>query len=389
VTATSPARVLHSSPVLATRHTRAIAVVVGLLGSVVALAAPASASSIASDLLRAPAPAPPGTYVVKAGDSLGGIARRLQVPLADLLAANGLDLTSVIHPGDVLTVPVPPDPNVSTTAAPLSYVVVAGDSIFGLAKKLGVTVPALLATNSLTMTSVLRPGQSLVIPEGGRRPDSAPVTPPATAAPPAAPTSPAPTTPAAAPTTPYIVVNGDFLAGIARTHGVTLGALLAANELKVSSVIVPGMVLDIPPATLPLPEAPITPSSTLATKTDALITFLRAQVGKPYAFNAAGPDKYDCSGLVVAAYDLVGIGLPHQSLMQSTRGTAVDFLTQPLLPGDLVFQFSSASPNVIGHVGIVIDGSHWIQAAGSGVPVSIGWLPPKGKIQAVRRILQP
>jgi cell wall-associated NlpC family hydrolase len=120
-----------------------------------------------------------------------------------------------------------------------------------------------------------------------------------------------------------------------------------------------------------------------------VITFLQAQVGKPYEFNADGPETYDCSGLVSAAYEQIGISLPHQSLLQSTKGTAVDWLTQPLLPGDLVFMYSTANPTVISHVGIVFDSGRWIQAAGSGTPVRIGPLPNAAKIRAVRRIVQP
>jgi len=352
--------------------TRPSIVALGLLLPIAMLPAAAFAAP------APPPPAPPGAYVVKDGDSLGGIARRLHVTIDDLLAANGLQLTSVIHPGDQLIVPGAAAPAVTAAAAPLVYVVVAGDSLFGVSRKLGVTLGALLASNGLTVTSVINPGQSLAVPDGGHLPEVAPAT----------------TTPAAGaassttPTHPYTVLTGDYLAGIARKNGVTLPALLAANNLQIASVIVPGMVLQLPPATLPLPGAAAGTAAGGAAPVDVVIAFLRAQVGKPYAFNTAGPDTYDCSGLVVAAFDQVGIDLPHQSLMQSTRGTAVDFRNQPLLPGDLVFQFSSSTPNVIGHVGIVIDASHWIQAAGSGVPVSIGWLPPVSKIQAVRRVLQ-
>jgi len=368
----------------------AVLVTLGLFGPVALFSASASAAPLARERATAPTPptAPaslPPSYVVKTGDSLGGIARRLQVVLQDLLDANDLTITSVIHPGDVLVVPgaVPAPP-----PAPLKYVVVANDSIFGVAKKLGVAVPALLAANSLTLTSTLIIGRSLVVPDGGHLPVVA-LAAPTTTVPAAPPTTNAPPAPAAG-STRYTVLNGDYLAGIARKNGVTLPALLAANQITASSVIVPGQVLTVPPATLPIPGATTTTSAAPgASPIDTVITFLRAQVGKPYVFNAAGPDAFDCSGLVTAAYDLIGISLPHQSLLQSTKGIAVDWRTQDLQPGDLVFQFSSATPNVIGHVGIVIDATHWIQAAGTGIPVRIGPIPADDKIQSVRRIVQP
>ena len=43
------------------------------------------------------------------------------------------------------------------------------------------------------------------------------------------------------------------------------------------------------------------------------IAFARAQLGKPYLYAAAGPNSYDCSGLVMAAYGFAGVRLPHYS----------------------------------------------------------------------------
>jgi cell wall-associated NlpC family hydrolase len=119
-----------------------------------------------------------------------------------------------------------------------------------------------------------------------------------------------------------------------------------------------------------------------------LLSYLQAQVGKPYQFNAEGPDAFDCSGLVTAAYRQIKISLPHQSLVQSTYGKAVDWKTEPIKAGDLVFMYSSASPGVIGHVGVAVDSKTWIQSARTGTPVRFSAMPSLEKIQAVRRIVQ-
>ena len=58
---------------------------------------------VATPALAAPASA--STYTVVSGDTLYGIARKLGVSLNALLAANGMSATSTIHPGTVLTVP--------------------------------------------------------------------------------------------------------------------------------------------------------------------------------------------------------------------------------------------------------------------------------------------
>jgi cell wall-associated NlpC family hydrolase len=120
-----------------------------------------------------------------------------------------------------------------------------------------------------------------------------------------------------------------------------------------------------------------------------VLTFLRAQVGVPYAFFRAGPDAYDCSGLVVAGFRQVGVNLPHQSRALAKLGAAVDWTTAPIAAGDLVFTSVVGDPNMITHVGIALDATTWVQAVGVGRPVSIGPLPPASKIMAVRRITLP
>jgi peptidoglycan DL-endopeptidase CwlO len=120
-----------------------------------------------------------------------------------------------------------------------------------------------------------------------------------------------------------------------------------------------------------------------------VLDFLRLQVGKPYQFFSAGPDAYDCSGLVVAAFRRVGVNLPHQSRALAQRGTAVDWTTSPILPGDLVFTSAVNDPRLISHVGIALSSTTWIHAVGTGRPVSIGSIPPSSRIMAVQRIAVP
>jgi cell wall-associated NlpC family hydrolase len=216
-----------------------------------------------------------------------------------------------------------------------------------------------------------------------------------------------------------VVKPGDALAGIARLNGVKLGALLEANNLEATSVIVPGQTLKVPPATLPIPTPrvvpPVTPApavpaaavQTIANVTTpaaapaaasaatpggslgTVLTFLRAQIGVPYAFFRAGPDAYDCSGLVVAAFRQVGLNLPHQSRALAQSGSAVDWTTTPISAGDLVFTSAVGDPTMITHVGIALDATTWIHAVGVGRSVSTGSLPPASKIMAVRRITLP
>ena len=151
----------------------------------------------------------------------------------------------------------------------------------------------------------------------------------------------------------------------------------------------PGQVVKLPVGHLfaaPAP-APASVNPKVNARIQTVIDFAMAQIGKPYAFATAGPLTYDCSGLVRASFATVKINLPHQSLLQSTYGTAVDWKSTSIQKGDLVFAFSSRSPQQIGHVGIAISSTQWIVAPYTGATVSISRLPSIDKIREVRRIL--
>lgn len=70
------------------------------------------------------------------------------------------------------------------------------------------------------------------------------------------------------------------------------------------------------------------------------ITFAEQQIGKPYVFDAAGPDSWDCSGLTMMAYQAVGVDIgPHsvsaQVATMKTEGRLVPFSDRQR--GDLIF----------------------------------------------------
>jgi LysM repeat protein len=283
-----------------------------------------------------------------------------------------------------------------------------GDSLAGLAWRHGVRLSELLRVNSLQLTSVIHPGQTLVIPAGARV-DATSTARPAVGAP-ATPTEASTSTTAG---TDYVVVAGDALASIAWRNGVTLGALLRANSLEATSLIMPGRRLQIPPATRPIPTgivsaAPATarngaaaptpastsaPAATAPTSTgsslDRLLSHATAQVGVPYQFFSAGPDTFDCSGLVVAAFRQIGMSVPHQSRALAKLGTAVDWRAEPIAAGDLVFTSAVGDPAQITHVGIALDSRRWVHAVGFGRTVSIHSLPTPDRIMAVQRITLP
>ena len=163
-----------------------------------------SAPAAAAPSTKAPAAAA-GTYTVAAGDTLSAIAAKHGVSLASILQANNLSMTTVIYPGDKLTIGAAAATSVtapSSAAAPAApapapaapsagtYTVVPGDTLGAIAAKHGVSLKSVLDANNLSMTSIIRPGQKISL-SGGSTVTTASSAP---AAPAAAPTDLVPST---------------------------------------------------------------------------------------------------------------------------------------------------------------------------------------------------
>lgn len=108
------------------------------------------------------------------------------------------------------------------------------------------------------------------------------------------------------------------------------------------------------------------------------------QSGKPYIWGAAGPDTFDCSGLVHYAYAVAGLpgaGRPTSHLWNTASirymGDAVSPGSEQ--PGDLVMPHP-------GHVGICIGGGQMWNAPQTGIPVRIDRY---SSVYAIRRISTP
>ena len=104
-----------------------------------------------------------------------------------------------------------------------------------------------------------------------------------------------------------------------------------------------------------------------------------AQVGEPYVWGAAGPDSFDCSGLVQFAYQAAGISLPHSSALQATMGQPVT--RAQLQPGDLIAFYSPVT-----HIGIYTGSGQMVHAPTSGDVVRVASIDAIGSITHMRRI---
>ena len=93
-----------------------------------------------------------------------------------------------------------------------------------------------------------------------------------------------------------------------------------------------------------------------------IVTRAHSFLGLPYRWGGYTPDKgFDCSGLTMAVYDLVGLHLPRTSLAQFRSGTPVS--KKNLNIGDLVF-FLGQNRNRVSHVGIYTGDGNFIHAPG-------------------------
>ena len=93
--------------------------------------------------------------------------------------------------------------------------------------------------------------------------------------------------------------------------------------------------------------APAAPNAVVA----QVITFAKAQLGKPYIYGAVGPNSFDCSGLTMAAYAKAGVTIPRLSDAQYWWGAKVPSGQEQ--PGDLVYFHYLHGHSGPGHVGIV------------------------------------
>ncbi|GGV50369.1 glycoside hydrolase [Streptomyces pilosus] len=104
--------------------------------------------------------------------------------------------------------------------------------------------------------------------------------------------------------------------------------------------------------------ATATASAPASGSVGAVISFLKAQVGDAYVMGATGPNAWDCSSLVQAAFKQVGVDLPRVSQDQSTVGT--DIPLSQVQVGDILYWGGKGSAY---HTGVYIGDGQYLDAA--------------------------
>jgi cell wall-associated NlpC family hydrolase len=122
-------------------------------------------------------------------------------------------------------------------------------------------------------------------------------------------------------------------------------------------------------AGIPPSEAAGSAGLTTAQLTAALRA-AESRQGLPYAWGAAGPAAFDCSGLVEWSFAQAGVALPRTAADQARAGPAVP--VSQLEPGDLLFYHTDpTAPGYISHVAIYLGQGWMIQAPRPGLRVQV------------------
>ncbi len=104
------------------------------------------------------------------------------------------------------------------------------------------------------------------------------------------------------------------------------------------------------------------------------IQFALGELGKPYVWGATGPHTYDCSGLILRAFQAAGIDLPRVSRDQFRSGGHVP--VKQAQAGDLLFYATDPSdPATIHHVMLYMGDGQMVEAPYSGESVRVRPVP--------------
>ena len=245
-----------------------------------------------------------------------------------------------------------------TAAAGSTYTVQPGDTLSSIAARFGTSWTALAAANHIANPNLIYAGQVLVVSGSSSGYAAAPQS---------------------ASGGTYRVVSGDTLSSIAARFGTTWTALAQINGISNPNFIYVGQLLRLtgsasaPAATLasaPIASAPApAPVAAPAAAGGALAARVALeQVGKPYVWAGAGPNSFDCSGLVMYAWEAAGVALPHYTVSQYQDTMRIS--QSQLQPGDLVF-YDTGDGAQPGHVTMYIGNGQIVTADSPGTTVRV------------------
>ncbi|PNK59947.1 lytic transglycosylase [Psychrobacter sp. FDAARGOS_221] len=184
------------------------------------------------------------TYTVKSGDTLIGIANKLGVSHTQIAEMNNISDTGQLLRGQKLKLPATKEQvSVKVSNEAVSYKVKPGDSLTSVANKYKVSVSDLAKANNVSPTANLIIGQTLTIPAGGSQPVSSQTSNQTSNKSTSTNTS---TASKVSYTGTYKVKAGDGLINLAREYGVSAADLAAANGISATAGLRIGQTLKVP-----------------------------------------------------------------------------------------------------------------------------------------------
>ena len=191
-------------------------------------------------------------YIVIQGDSLWSIAKRYNISVDELYAANDLSENSLLRIGQKIQVPVegatvdvlsvnpdtyqPTSLNQGTT----NYTVIRGDTLSSIAKEYDTSVREIQAVNGM-VSDLIRVGESLILPASSATLSATPGTLSATSVE----IEDSNNVPAAIGVRTHTVKAGEFPSIIARQYGMTVEELLSMNGVTDPRKLQIGKVLKV------------------------------------------------------------------------------------------------------------------------------------------------
>ena len=228
----------------------------------------------------------------------------------------------------------------------VTYTVQAGDSLYTIAQKYGVTVDSLRQANTLGAT--LQVGQSLTVNDPTKNPQASVAT------------SQAEQTPAQTTTTSQATQATQTTQAAATTNQVAQTTSQPAAQTQTSQA---SQTTQTSQQTQASQAQVATPSSY---SVSALLSYAQTFTGVPYVLGGTTPAGFDCSGFTQYVFNHFGKNIGRTTYQQQYAGTKL--AVSSAQPGDLLFWGAYGSAY---HVGIYLGGSSYIAAPEPGESVSV------------------
>lgn len=228
----------------------------------------------------------------------------------------------------------------------VTYTVQAGDSLYTIAQKYGVTVDSLRQANTLGAT--LQVGQSLTVNDPTKNPQASVAT------------SQAEQTPAQTTTTSQATQATQTTQAATTTNQVAQTTSQPAAQTQTSQA---SQTTQASQQTQASQAQVATPSSY---SVSALLSYAQTFTGVPYVLGGTTPAGFDCSGFTQYVFNHFGKNIGRTTYQQQYAGTKL--AVSSAQPGDLLFWGAYGSAY---HVGIYLGGSSYIAAPEPGESVSV------------------